>query len=93
MVRYNGYGIVPEAFDDYSKIVVQPEPSPWDSGILAGQAMSLIKAQAELVVEELRCIYESRFCLKSDRIAVKSMIDYLGSILDRPMTHPCTWSS
>lgn len=93
LVRYNGHGIVPEAFDDYSNIVVQPEPSPCDSGISAGRTMSLIRAQAEPVVNELRCIYESRVCLKSDRLAVKSMIDYLGSISDRPMTQPWTWST
>lgn len=93
LVRYNGHGIVPEAFDDYPKIVVQPEVSPWDSGISAGRTMSLIKAQAELAVNELRCIYKSRLCLKPDRIAVKSMIDYLGSISDRPMTQPWLWSS
>lgn len=93
LVRYNGHGIVPEAFDDYPNVVVQPEVSRWDSGISAGRTMSLIKAQAELAVNELRCIYESRLCFKPDRFAVKSMIDYLGSISDRPMTQPWTWSS
>ncbi|GAB7335570.1 hypothetical protein MBLNU13_g07905t1 [Cladosporium sp. NU13] len=50
LVRYNGHGIVPEAFDDYPKIVVQPEPSTWDSGRSAARTMSLIKAQAELAM-------------------------------------------
>jgi len=93
LVRYNGHGIVPEAFDDYPKIVVRPEVSPWDFSISSGRTMSLIKAQAELAVNELRCMYESHLCLKPDRIAVKSMIDYLGSISDRPMTQPWTWST
>ena len=91
-VRYNGHGIVPEAFDDYPKIVVRPEVSPWDSEVSVGRTMSLIKAQADLAVNELRCIYESRLCLNPDRIAVKSMIDYLRSISNRPTTHPWTRS-
>ena len=92
-VSYNGHGIVPEAFGDYAKIVVRPEVSAWGSESTAGRTMSLIKAQAGVAVNELRYIKDSRLCLRPDRVAVNSIIKYLGSISDQPHQRSWTWSS
>jgi hypothetical protein len=84
LARYNGHGIVPEAFDDSSRIVVQPVDSTHGSGGLAARSTSMTKAQINLAVREIRCIYDGRLCRGSDRITVKYLMDYLVSRSDEP---------
>jgi putative lipase involved disintegration of autophagic bodies len=82
--RYNGHGIVPEVFDDSSKIVVQPADSNHGSAGLNACSTSMTKAQANLVVRELRSICNGRLCHGSDQIAVRYLMGYLAGGSDEP---------
>lgn len=101
LVRYNGHGIVPEAFDDLPKIVVQPE---FSSHKFEGTDRSMRLTgdsglQAKLAAKELHSIYYGQLCHGPYRTAVRSIMKALAAWSGRslredgPSRHNVTWTS
>ena len=103
LVRYNGHGIVPEAFDDYQKIEVRSKGSRHGSrnstghrrvtreeinhfavnglrgisGNSTGRRMATREGIDHFAVNELRGMYDGHLCSGPDKVAVKTVMDYM----------------
>lgn len=102
LVRYNGHGIVPEAFDDFPKVVVQSEFSSHQSDAWTGHGMRLTGdsgLQAKVAAKELHSIYHGQLCHGTDRIAVRSIMEALATWSGQSIregsssTRTVTWTS
>jgi hypothetical protein len=97
LVRYHGHGIVPEAFDGFSEVVVRSKFSSYGYGKSTGRGKSTSRskrltgdseAQAILAAIELRSIYQGHsyhghLCRGPDRIAVRSIMEALATLSGR----------
>ena len=77
LVRYNGHGIVPQAFDDYQKIEVRSEGGKHGSWDSTGRRRCTRGEIDHFAVNELRGMYDGHLCSGPDKIAVKTVMDYM----------------